>query len=416
VIKYCPACKIENRYNARFCRVCGQGLIEKEQHGTRAFALRPGCILNNRYSIQEFIKVGGMGAVYKAEDGEDERVCAIKELRPYWINSEQERRYLIKKFESEAKLLSRFNHINLPKVSDYFVVEDRYYLVMDFVDGQDLNALLKEKGNPGLPQEDVVAWGIEICGVLDYLHNNKPPVIYRDLKPSNIMIRTADKTIVLIDFGIACVVQDDMEESQRTKIGTVGYISPEQYLGKPVPASDIYSLGATLYHLVTGTKPLPYVEYNPVKNIVPHISESLEEVLCRALKVNLNQRYRKARDMKEDLENVINISEVISQSSVISDIESIPADELIDENIPGELDLNDNFSLKDDVFGEELPFQEGFFLENDQPFIEPGSFSMGEENSLEDFFDESFFDTEEPEEEIKGEKEVVDRGEVAWNY
>jgi len=125
----------------------------------------------------------------------------VKELRPHWVNSEQERQYLIKKFESEAKLLSQLHHINLPRVIDYFIAEERYYLVMDFIDGADLHAIIKKQGKPGLPQKTVLKWALQVCEVLKYLHNYDPPIIYRDLKPSNIMLRKSDNRIVLIDFN-----------------------------------------------------------------------------------------------------------------------------------------------------------------------------------------------------------------------
>ncbi|MEQ8224645.1 MAG: protein kinase, partial [Candidatus Eremiobacterota bacterium] len=169
-------------------------------------------------------------------------------------------------------------------------------------------------GKPGLPQEEVVKWGIQICEVLDYLHNSSPPIIYRDLKPSNIMLRNSSKKIVLIDFGIACALEDTASGNPRTMIGTMGYIAPEQYLGKPVPASDIYSLGGTLYNLLTGSMPVPF-SYKHMTSIVPEIATGIEEIVCRSLNLKVEERYQSAREVKDALEKVLE-SEILTLRTI----------------------------------------------------------------------------------------------------
>ncbi|MEQ8188493.1 MAG: protein kinase [Candidatus Eremiobacterota bacterium] len=310
----CSVCGSDNSDTAKFCNECGQTLGTKAATKSKPVALKQGTILKgNRYITRRLIKAGGMGAVYEATDKKTNEIFAIKELWTY-VSTAKEREYLVKRFESEAKLLSKLNHMSLPRVYDYFIDNERYYLVMDFIDGWDLDNLIRRDGKPGLPQEEVVKWGIQICEVLDYLHNSNPPIIYRDLKPSNIMLRNSDRRIVLIDFGIACALEDNTSGNPRTMIGTMGYIAPEQYLGKPVPASDIYSLGGTLYNLLTGSMPVPF-SYKHMTSIVPEIATGIEEIVCRSLNLKAEERYESAREVKAVLEKVLE-SEILALRTI----------------------------------------------------------------------------------------------------
>ncbi len=302
--KFCKDCGFKNPDTAKFCSACGEPVTVTKEHNVEDYVLKKGSILGGRYVIEEFIKVGGMGAVYRATDKNLEKLCAVKELRPSWITSEQGSEYFIKKFELEAKLLSQLHHTGLPGVIDYFVEEEKSYLIMDFIEGFDLNTLLIKRGNPGLPQKKVIEWGIEICEVLEYLHNHTPPVIYRDLKPSNIMIKSSDGKAVLIDFGIVCVLEGT-GQTTRTTIGTMGYIAPEQYLGKPCRGSDIYSMGATMYYLLSSTMPVPFGEYKSIIDAAPQVSQSVDKILCRTLKRKVKERYQKIEDVKKDLKNAL---------------------------------------------------------------------------------------------------------------
>ncbi len=310
----CSVCGSDNSDTAKFCNECGQTLGTKAVNKSKPVALKQGTMLKgNRYITKRLIKAGGMGAVYEATDKNSNKIFAIKELWAY-ASTTKERDYLVKRFESEAKLLSKLNHMSLPGVYDYFIDNERYYLVMDFIDGCDLDNLIRRDGKPGLPQEEVVKWGIQICEVLDYLHNSNPPIIYRDLKPSNIMLRNSSKKIVLIDFGIACALEDTASGNPRTMIGTMGYIAPEQYLGKPVPASDIYSLGGTLYNLLTGSMPVPF-SYKHMTSIVPEIATGIEEIVCRSLNLKVEERYQSAREVKDALEKVL-ASEILTLRTI----------------------------------------------------------------------------------------------------
>lgn len=310
----CSLCGSDNNDSAKFCNECGQTLGTKSVNKSKPVALKQGTMLKgNRYITKRLIKAGGMGAVYEATDKNSNKIFAIKELWTY-VSTAKERDYLVKRFESEAKLLSTLNHMSLPRVYDYFIDNERYYLVMDFIDGCDLDNLIRRDGKPGLPQEEVVKWGIQICEVLDYLHNSTPPIIYRDLKPSNIMLRNSINRIVLIDFGIACALEDNTSGNPRTMIGTMGYIAPEQYLGNPVPASDIYSLGGTLYNLLTGSIPVPF-SYKHMTSIVPEIATGIEEIVCRSLNLKAEERYQNAGEVKSALEKVLE-SEILALRTI----------------------------------------------------------------------------------------------------
>jgi eukaryotic-like serine/threonine-protein kinase len=228
-----------------------------------ARTLAPGTILRERYKIIELVGRGGMGATYRAEDLRLQgRFCAVKEALPALDASPSDLKQSREQFYQEASTLARLDHANLPKVSDYFSQDDRDYLVMDFVPGQDLKELLTtalREGHP-LAESQVLSWAEQLCSALRYMHTQDPPVLHRDIKPSNIKITPAG-SVKLVDFGLVKVLLPD---DQRTITvvqgrGTVQYIPLEQYggdTGHTDARSDIYSLGATLYHLLTGQPPL----------------------------------------------------------------------------------------------------------------------------------------------------------------
>jgi len=307
----CPKCNAYNSDSAKFCAECGCIIEKSERHYSNI--VQEGTLLVNRYKIIRLVKSGGMGAVYCAEDRNLGKTCAIKELLSFPHSTEKERLYAIDKFQSEAKTLANLHHISLPRVYDYFTIGDRYYLTMDFIEGKDLLAVLKERGNPGLPEKEVIKWSIEICDVLSYLHTRNPVILYRDLKPSNIMLRKTDEKVILIDFGIAKALQDDT--NPKTAIGTMGYISPEQFRGLAEPASDIYSLGSTMSHLLTGIMPIPFT-YEPVKKRVPELSDDIEHIMKKTLDIKPGNRFSSAEEMKKSLLAIIGekIPSISSQS------------------------------------------------------------------------------------------------------
>jgi outer membrane protein assembly factor BamB/tRNA A-37 threonylcarbamoyl transferase component Bud32 len=280
--------------------------IESEQSALSAPAgsLQPGQVLQSRYRILGIIGLGGMGAVYQARDlhfPNVTRLCAVKEM----INMAQDqqlREQTLRNFEREAEILATLNHPAIPQIYDYFSFGDRSYLVMEFIQGKDLEAILNST-DQFLPVEQVRQWGIEICDVLSYLHNHQPePIVFRDMKPSNVMI-DHHKRVRLIDFGIAKTFQMGQP---GTMIGTEGYSPPEQYKGIASPAGDIYALGASLHHLLTRRDPRlepPFsFDKKPIKEYNPNVPDALAAVIMRALEYDPERRYASAEAMKQSLE------------------------------------------------------------------------------------------------------------------
>jgi outer membrane protein assembly factor BamB len=266
--------------------------------------LAPGDVLQQRYEIRRFLSKGGMGAVYLGKDlrfPTVERLIAVKEMISP-IRDSLTSRISLETFQREATILASLSHVAIPKVFDYFHQERRVYLVIEYIQGTDLESLLAEIDYP-LPQENVVAWAIQTCEVLSYLHNHRPnPIVFRDMKPSNIMIRDEDQRVVLIDFGIAKVFQSGR---RGTMIGTEGYSPPEQYRGIAEPRGDIYALGATLHHLLSRRDPRkepPFTfQEHPIRDFNPSVTPALEAIVMRALAYEAEDRYPSAEEMRRDL-------------------------------------------------------------------------------------------------------------------
>jgi len=295
--RFCSKCGAASQENARFCPGCGSPLTEQS---TGCLSL--GAQLDRRYEILSLIKSGGMGSVYKARDIRLKRVCAVKEMLGQYSNPE-EQKYAIKRFEEEAYILANLTHASLPTIIDYFVEKGRYYIVMDFVQGTDLEEILKVEGDPGLREDKVVNYTIQVLEVLEYLHNQNPPIIYRDIKPSNIMIRESDNRAILVDFGIARAIQTE-SKTKKTVIGTPGYLAPEQWRGSPEARSDLYSLGATMHHLLTGKEPSP-LDFSPIITCIETLSPDLNSIVMKALEGDLEKRYSDASEMKGALKTFL---------------------------------------------------------------------------------------------------------------
>mgnify|MGYP001134395557 CR=1 FL=1 len=244
-----------------------------------------------------------MGAVYSARDLHFPNVfkrVAVKEM----VNLARDPdiyETIVHNFEREANILATLDHPSIPRIYDYFSHEQRSYLILEFIDGKDLEAILNETAGY-LPEAQVVNWALELCDVLHYLHNIKPqPVIFRDMKPSNIMLNTHGH-IMLVDCGIAKTFQTGQK---GTMIGTEGYSPPEQYKGEATPLADIYSLGATLHHLLTGRDPRlePPFSFGErmIRTLNPTVSLELETVIYTALQYNPLERFQSALKMREAL-------------------------------------------------------------------------------------------------------------------
>ncbi|MBC7910690.1 MAG: protein kinase [Pyrinomonadaceae bacterium] len=271
--------------------------------------LEGGTLLNTRYEIVRRIGGGGMGAVYLAKDrhlGDAPR--AVKEMIETHLYESQHEK-AIGDFKRESLLLTSLEHSSIPTIYDYFYddVAGRFYLVMKYISGGDFSS--RQRNAPGgrIDEKTVTIWGMETADVLDYLHNRRPPIIYRDLKPANLMIDGNSGRVMLIDFGIARWV-NKLEEKGVTAVGTMGYAPPELFSGKVEPRSDIYSLGATMFHLLTGSDPQdnPLLIFDFTKNprprqINPAISVEMERILMRAVEYKPEGRFRSAGEFRETL-------------------------------------------------------------------------------------------------------------------
>ncbi len=255
--------------------------------------------LQSRYEILAVQGVGGMGAVYRARDlrfSAVEKIVAVKEMNNTAPDARL-RRIGIQNFEREANILASLSHPSIPKIFDYFSEGQRSYLVLEFIEGENLEDLLEANPQP-FTQEEVVEWALQICDVLAYLHSHKPPVIFRDIKPGNLMMRHHDGRIMVIDFGIAKVFDHG---ARGTMIGTEGYCPPEQYRGAAEPRGDLYALGATLHHLLTARDPRlepPFTFHErPIRQLNPNISPELEAAVMRSLTYDVQERYTSATEM-----------------------------------------------------------------------------------------------------------------------
>jgi outer membrane protein assembly factor BamB/tRNA A-37 threonylcarbamoyl transferase component Bud32 len=264
--------------------------------------LSPGRVLQSRYEILGILGLGGMSAVYQSRDQRFPNVvklCAVKEMKSHSLDP-QMRIVAVQNFEREANILATLNHPAIPKVYDYFSEEARSYLVMEFIEGRDLEAIIND--TPGyLPQEQVLDWALQVCDVLAFLHEHTPPIIFRDMKPSNIMLDKHGK-LRLIDFGIA----KNFQPGQKgTMIGTEGYSPPEQYRGVADQRTDVYALGATLHHLLTKQDPRvePPFSFNerPIATVNPSVSPEFVQAIMRALEYEPDRRFNTALDMKRNL-------------------------------------------------------------------------------------------------------------------
>ena len=277
--------------------------------------LSAGTVLWSRYKIVEFISQGGMGAIYMAEDLRlDGRTCAVKEMWTDVDAGPDDLGQTQVQFHREASILARLDHPNLPKVSDYFAENSRDYLVMDFVAGKDLKQLMDEARSRGetLPERQVLDWAKQILDALEYLHTQRPPVLHRDIKPANIKL-TPSGTIKLVDFGLVklMVADEDRTVTVLQGRGTAQYTPLEQYggdTGHTNVRSDIYSLGATLYHLLTNQAPADaksrYLQpdaLRPPSELNPDLSPRVEAAIVHAIAMHPADRPADIKAVREEL-------------------------------------------------------------------------------------------------------------------
>ncbi len=315
---FCSNCGAENQPQSIYCNACGSALQDDISLTASVSAplaslsqtgqLRADHILRERYCILQEIGQGGFGAVYKALDTRiADRMVALKEMRQGSVTT-QEISDATESFKQEAFMLARLKHPNLPSIYDYFTESGRCYVVMDFIEGETLEDYLAKGGNgrpPGIPLSvaEVLQIGIQLCNVLDYLHTRQPPIIFRDLKPANIM-RAVDGQLYLIDFGIARIFKQG-KTNDTTALGSPGYAAPEQYgKAQSTPRSDIYALGVTMHELLTGSDPSlsPFIFAAPV---LPGYAE-LSALILRMVEKNPEDRPSNVAYIKLELERMAN--------------------------------------------------------------------------------------------------------------
>ena len=300
--RYCAHCGAANTDDATTCFVCDQPLSETERLAPDLLAKPP---LKGRYHLLAQLGVGGFGAVYRAEDaGLGNRIVAVKEMAQGGLKP-AELAEATEAFQREAYLLAGLKHPNLPHIYDHFREAGRWYLVMDFIEGQTLETILVRALEKRLPVNDVLKIGLQLANVLNYLHTNQPPIIFRDLKPANVML-TANDHAYLIDFGIARLFKPGQAKDTLI-IGTPGYLAPEGYgKAQTTPRSDIYSLGATIHHLLSGLDPSerPFF-FAPLQ---PPVPAPLQAMVAQMVQMDERDRPASMADVKARLQQIADTS------------------------------------------------------------------------------------------------------------
>ena len=301
----CPNCSYNNDDDAKTCTNCSvslRGLLGENS------------VLAERYKVISVLGCGAMGAVYLAEDVRlVGRRCAIKQNRSDPNTSVEIRTQSREQFLAEANILARLDHPGLPKVSDYFVEHDNEFLVMDYVEGEDLDSLIHRSGQP-LTEDQVLPWVDQVLDALAYLHNQPGhPIIHRDIKPANIRLNLVQNRVKLVDFGLVKLLDSENPETkvELRGIGTPAYAPLEQFASSERHTdarSDIYALGATIYHLLTNLYPpdvhqrvLNPETLTPPRQLNTQLSENMERVILRAMEVHPDQRFQSAEKMREAL-------------------------------------------------------------------------------------------------------------------
>jgi len=262
-----------------------------------------GKILNNRYLVIKGIAGGGFGTVYLVRDlNLPDKYWALKEMQQTEYGDNE---IFKRSFKVEAEMLSRLDHPSIPRISDFFIEDNKLYLIMDYVKGETLKSKIKKIKKSELFSEDLaIKWAIDICNVLEYLHTREEPVVFRDLKPDNIMIAdTGD--LKLIDFGISRVFMGSKSATTKYALLTEGYAPQEQWLGKAEPRSDIYALGATLFYILSGIHPKEVApEFPLLRKYYSSLSHVLEKIVAKAVEPKMSDRYQTVASLKEDLQNI----------------------------------------------------------------------------------------------------------------
>lgn len=336
----CPQCGIENKNTATFCQKCGRKLVrssdifkaptslrvdgassgesvpatrKQPQYGTKdrealiasdnvtssdsMLPPPPETLKDGRYLILKQLGAGGMGRVFLARDTTMDFRVVVKEMLPFYTTRE-DKEYLENRFKEEAKLLFRLKHRGLPRVTDFFVEQGRSYLIMEFVEGKDLERIAQDYPKAQVGKKEVVLWMWSVLDILSYVHNQDPPIIHRDIKPANIMLDTKGE-IFLVDFGVARA----LGKNTQTSVGTPGFASMDHFTGDYSASSDLYSLGASFHYLLSGENPQDRKNFlfpplNKYRNDIP---DGLQLIISRMLAMKKEARYTNAGEVMTDL-------------------------------------------------------------------------------------------------------------------
>lgn len=253
-----------------------------------------GTVIEGKYEILKLIGKGGMSQVYLAMDNNLNKQWAIKEIVKEARNRNNE--IIVQSAIAEANMMKKLDHPCLPRIVDIINRDNVIYVVMDYIEGEPLSKVLQQDG--AQPQEVVLEWAESLCGVLEYLHSQNPPIIYRDMKPANVMLQP-NGNVKLIDFGIAREYKEQNLED-TVSLGTKGYAAPEQFggRGQTDARTDIYCLGVTLYHLLTGQNPCdPPYELYPIRQYNPNLSAGLENIIIKCTQLNPADRFNSCAEL-----------------------------------------------------------------------------------------------------------------------
>ena len=278
----------DNPEGSIFCRHCGEPVVGDEHY-------------IGSYQVLRTLGRGGMGTTYLAWDRNRTiknapMLLVLKEMNADMARIAKAREL----FEREARILKSLEHKGIPKYYDFFVENNRKYIVMELIHGHNLEQLVNQRGATDAPR--IINWMIQVCDIVEYLHNLEPPLVHRDIKPANLMLRNLDSRLMLLDFGAV----KELGTALETRIGVEGYSAPEQYRGKPCPQSDIYGIGTTIIFLLTSHTPMQYYRYQSSKfefdiDSIPGLPTNLGEVLSIACQPEPKDRYQTAKELKEAL-------------------------------------------------------------------------------------------------------------------
>jgi tRNA A-37 threonylcarbamoyl transferase component Bud32 len=258
--------------------------------------LIPGAVVADRFKVKNKLGVGGQGTAYLAEElqaGGGKPVVLKEFILPVYVNINV-RKQSLKAFENEARILQSLNHPGIVQLIEFFAEDQRGYLVLEFIDGIPLEQKVLQDGPLG--ETDVRALAKQMCEMLIHLHSMTPPVVHRDFTPDNLILRN-DGTLKLVDFNVATHVDAG---SATSVVGKHAYLPPEQFRGQPIPASDIYAMGGTLFFLLTGRAPEPICANHP-KNIRPEISEEMNLIVATATAIDPAHRFKSAQELAQKL-------------------------------------------------------------------------------------------------------------------